>query len=97
MGGAKEVAEAAAGGGAVKDKVAGGGAMPEDAGNDGKMEDAAETGATEKDDDDSETKYIRTQQSHWTGAEQQTLHLKSLLNHDLSALINNSASELKIN
>lgn len=88
VGGAKEAAAVAAGGGAVKDKVAGGRAMPEDAGKDVKMEDAAEAGATEED-DDSETKCVRTQQSHWTGAEQQTLHLKSLLNHGLSALINN--------
>lgn len=87
-GGAKEVAAVAAGGGAVKDKVAGGGAVPEDAGKDGKTEDAAEAGATE-DDDDSETKCVRAQQSHWIGAGQQMLHLKSLLNHGLSALINN--------
>lgn len=38
----------------MKDNVAGGGAVPEDAEKDGKMEDAAETGAAEK--DDAETK-----------------------------------------
>lgn len=63
VGRAEEVAAAAAGGGAVKDKVAGGRAVPKDAGTDGKMEDAEESGA-EENEDDSETKCVRTQQSH---------------------------------
>lgn len=51
VGRAEEVAAAAAGGGAVKDKVAGGRAVPKDAGTDGKMEDAEESGAEENEDD----------------------------------------------